>query len=54
MTMMEMLAIPGMSGRKALMAEYRNSKKRMDEGVRSQMLAAAMMSAKRSARERRK
>lgn len=44
MTTMDLLMIPGMSGSKRVLRMEKESRKRMHEAARSQMIAAAIMS----------
>lgn len=54
MTTMELLMIPGLDSSRKLREMRKESQKRMNEAVRSQMLAAAMMSARKESKEQKK
>lgn len=52
MTTMELFAIPGMDGSRKLRQMRRESKQRMNDAARSQMIAAAMMSSRSTSSKR--
>ena len=54
MTTMELLAIPGMNNSRKLHKMTRESQKRMSEAARCQMIAAAMMSASNSSKQKKR
>ncbi len=54
MTTMELLAIPGMNNSRKLHKMTRESQKRMSEAARCQMIAAAMMSANSSSKQKKR
>ena len=54
MTTMELLMIPGLDSSRKLREMRKESQKRMNDAVRSQMLAAAMMSAREESKEQKK
>lgn len=54
MTTMELLMIPGLNSSQKLREMRKESQRRMNEAVQSQMLAAAMMSAQAKSRKPKK
>lgn len=51
MTTMELLTIPGLNSSRKLREMRKESQKRMNEAVRCQMLAAAMMSTREKSKK---
>lgn len=51
MTTMELLTIPGLDNSKKLQKMQRDAKKRMENGIRTQMIAASLMSRKTTSKK---